>query len=483
MHHADLAAGYSPADWPEAFLDAAFTAIVEDRQDGPALRLRTPDGRRAAGGRSRTRGHRCTGRPDLVAARARRRCRADGRPGTPYAGAMAMTYTGDVTPGGPPDVRELAGPDHHQVAVDPQMSNNCYLLTLPATRRAAADRRGRRAASAARAARRRPGWPPSSPPTSTGTTTARWRRWSRRPARTTVAGAPDAAAITEQTGVPIDRQRRRRRHRHRRRLHARGHPPRRAHARLDRPALRRPEPATRTCSPATPSSRAGSATRSATRRRSPSSSTTSRPRSSTGCPTTPGSTPATATTRPWAPSARISPSGAPAAGSRCCTQSHLKPLLAWAGIAGRPTPTGNAWRSTSSSWMRSRRPASNVGPCPARTGCTTNMYSSIRSQVCQRPGERDATYEQALARLQFEPLRCSPQVAPHQLGVPIDPAQCVRHDVLLGPVDGLGERDLPRMPSSQATCPWPAAAMPTPSSRRSPCRTSRASARAISAAQ
>ena len=44
VHHADLAAGYSPADWPEAFLDAAFTAIVEDRQDGPALRLRTPDG-------------------------------------------------------------------------------------------------------------------------------------------------------------------------------------------------------------------------------------------------------------------------------------------------------------------------------------------------------------------------------------------------------------------------------------------------------
>ena len=31
-------------------------------------------------------------------------------------------------------------------------------------------------------------------------------------------------------------------------------------------------------------------------------------------------------------------------------------------------PDRNSWRSTSSSWMRSRRPASNVGPCPARTG-------------------------------------------------------------------------------------------------------------------
>ena len=33
--------------------------------------------------------------------------------------------------------------------------------------------------------------------------------------------------------------------------------------------------------------------------------------------------------------------------------------------------------------------------------------------------------------------------ASHQLGIPIDPAQRARHDVLLRSVDGLGERDLP----------------------------------------
>src|SRR4051794_31934480 len=37
-------------------------------------------------------------------------------------------YTGDVTPGGPADVRELAHLTITKVAVDPTMSNNCYLL-------------------------------------------------------------------------------------------------------------------------------------------------------------------------------------------------------------------------------------------------------------------------------------------------------------------------------------------------------------------
>src|SRR5262245_5737538 len=41
------------------------------------------------------------------------------------------------------------------------------------------------------------------------------------------------------------------------------------------------------------------------------------------------------------------------------------------------TPERNSCRPTS---LRSRRfdwPANNVGPCPARLGCTTNSYSSI----------------------------------------------------------------------------------------------------------
>ncbi len=44
IHHADLEAGYTAADWPEEYLDATFNRIVEDRQSGPSMLLRTPDG-------------------------------------------------------------------------------------------------------------------------------------------------------------------------------------------------------------------------------------------------------------------------------------------------------------------------------------------------------------------------------------------------------------------------------------------------------
>jgi len=44
-----------------------------------------------------------------------------------------MTYTGEVTPGGPADTRELAHLTITKLAVDPEMSNNCYLLTCRAT--------------------------------------------------------------------------------------------------------------------------------------------------------------------------------------------------------------------------------------------------------------------------------------------------------------------------------------------------------------
>ena len=39
-----------------------------------------------------------------------------------------MTYTGDVAPGGPADTREAGDLLITKVAVDPEMSNNCYLL-------------------------------------------------------------------------------------------------------------------------------------------------------------------------------------------------------------------------------------------------------------------------------------------------------------------------------------------------------------------
>ncbi len=47
IHHADLAIGYAPDDWPEDFLDTVFNMVVEDRQDrpdSPGMMLRTPDG-------------------------------------------------------------------------------------------------------------------------------------------------------------------------------------------------------------------------------------------------------------------------------------------------------------------------------------------------------------------------------------------------------------------------------------------------------
>ena len=46
---------------------------------------------------------------------------------------MGMTYTGEVTPGGTPDVRELQHLIITKVAVDDQMSNNCYVLRCRAT--------------------------------------------------------------------------------------------------------------------------------------------------------------------------------------------------------------------------------------------------------------------------------------------------------------------------------------------------------------
>jgi glyoxylase-like metal-dependent hydrolase (beta-lactamase superfamily II) len=44
-----------------------------------------------------------------------------------------VTYTGVVKPGGPADVRELAQLTVTKVAVDPAMSNNCYLLQCRST--------------------------------------------------------------------------------------------------------------------------------------------------------------------------------------------------------------------------------------------------------------------------------------------------------------------------------------------------------------
>ena len=46
---------------------------------------------------------------------------------------MVSEYSGEVSPGGTPDVRELGSLTITKVAVDEKMSNNCYLLTCKHT--------------------------------------------------------------------------------------------------------------------------------------------------------------------------------------------------------------------------------------------------------------------------------------------------------------------------------------------------------------
>ena len=115
-----------------------------------------------------------------------------------------MTYTGEVTPGGTPDTRELQHLIITKVAVDPQMSNNAYVLRCRATdEQVLID-----AAAEPETITRVLG---DGRTTKVVTTHQHWdhhRALAEVVAATgavTIAGEPDAAAITEQTGVPITR--------------------------------------------------------------------------------------------------------------------------------------------------------------------------------------------------------------------------------------------------------------------------------------
>ncbi|MGH3306049.1 MAG: MBL fold metallo-hydrolase [Nocardioides sp.] len=112
------------------------------------------------------------------------------------------TYTGAVSPGDDPDVRPLSALSITKVAVDPKMSNNCYLLRCNDT--------GEQVLIDAAAA------PETLLPLvgDAGLTTVvtTHRHWDHHRAlsdvvsatgASTVAGSPDADAITEQTGVPV----------------------------------------------------------------------------------------------------------------------------------------------------------------------------------------------------------------------------------------------------------------------------------------
>ncbi len=112
------------------------------------------------------------------------------------------TYTGAVSPGDDPEVRPLSALTITKVAVDPKMSNNCYLLRCNDT--------GEQVLIDAAAA------PETLLPlvgdaglTTVVTTHQHWdhhRALSDVVSATgasAVAGSPDADAITEQTGVPV----------------------------------------------------------------------------------------------------------------------------------------------------------------------------------------------------------------------------------------------------------------------------------------
>ena len=111
-------------------------------------------------------------------------------------------YTGKVKPGGTPDVRELAKLVITKVAVDDQMSNNCYVLRCRATdQQLLVD-----------AAANAPRLLEVVGDGGLDTVVTTHQHWDHHRAladvvsatgATTVAGTDDADAITEQTHVPV----------------------------------------------------------------------------------------------------------------------------------------------------------------------------------------------------------------------------------------------------------------------------------------
>ncbi len=115
-----------------------------------------------------------------------------------------MSYTGEVTVGGPADVRELDALIITKVAVDEQMSNNCYLLRCRETdEQVLIDAADDADVLLSLIHERRV--------TSVITTHQHWDHHRAlagvvdATGAEVVAGEPDAAAITEQTSVPVTR--------------------------------------------------------------------------------------------------------------------------------------------------------------------------------------------------------------------------------------------------------------------------------------
>jgi glyoxylase-like metal-dependent hydrolase (beta-lactamase superfamily II) len=117
---------------------------------------------------------------------------------------MPDTYTGEVSPGGPPDRRTAGALEITKLAVDEQMSNNCYLLRCT-------DTGDQVLVDAAAEPKRLLELIGDGGLTAVVTTHQHWDHHRAladvvaATGATVVAGAPDADAITEQTGVAVDR--------------------------------------------------------------------------------------------------------------------------------------------------------------------------------------------------------------------------------------------------------------------------------------
>ena len=116
------------------------------------------------------------------------------------------SYTGEVSPGGAPDVRVLGELSVTKVAVDPKMSNNCYLLHCTVTDEVVL-------IDAAAEPERLLELIGDRPLTSIVTTHQHWDHHralaavkAAHPAALVVAGDADADAIEEQTGVRVERR-------------------------------------------------------------------------------------------------------------------------------------------------------------------------------------------------------------------------------------------------------------------------------------
>src|SRR4051812_35717057 len=114
-------------------------------------------------------------------------------------------YTGEVSPGGPSQSRTAGSLEITKVAVDPQMSNNCYLLRCTDT--------GEQVLiDAAAEAPRLLELIGDDGLTAVVTTHQHWDHHRalaevvQATGATVIAGEPDADAITEQTGVTVDQR-------------------------------------------------------------------------------------------------------------------------------------------------------------------------------------------------------------------------------------------------------------------------------------